>query len=220
MGTASTAQMEGDAKASGPESILTIQRLFCTIIFYADIAYMHGRNIVAEEKKEPWLNYLALTTIIFAVCATLSTLKGGGFSTRSVMSQAQASDQWSYFQSKSIKGYLYELQREKLELEAKTAPRAVVKDYEAKIDAYGQKIKKYEDERNEIKKKAEELETRRDEAQRHSGAFGMAAMFLQIAILMSSIAALMKKKLFWFIGMAAGCVGLVYFANGFLLFLK
>ena len=30
---------------------------------------------MAEEKKEQWLNYLALTTVIFAVCATLATLK-------------------------------------------------------------------------------------------------------------------------------------------------
>ncbi len=59
---------------------------------------------MAEEKKETWLNYLAITTVVFAVCATLSTLKGGSFSTRSVMSQSQASDQWSYFQAKSIKG--------------------------------------------------------------------------------------------------------------------
>jgi hypothetical protein len=28
---------------------------------------------MAEEKKEKWLNYLALTTVILAVCATLST---------------------------------------------------------------------------------------------------------------------------------------------------
>jgi hypothetical protein len=33
---------------------------------------------MAEEKKETWLNYLALTTVILAVCATLSTFKGGG----------------------------------------------------------------------------------------------------------------------------------------------
>ncbi|HEX9113470.1 MAG TPA: DUF4337 family protein, partial [Nitrospirota bacterium] len=61
---------------------------------------------MAEEKKEPWLNYLALTTVVFAVCATLSTLKGGGYGSKAVISQAQASDQWAYFQSKSIKGYL------------------------------------------------------------------------------------------------------------------
>jgi hypothetical protein len=179
---------------------------------------------MAEEKKEPWLNYLALTTVIFAVCATLSTLKGGGFSTSSVISQAQASDQWSYYQAKSIKGYIYDLQKDKLELELKSlrpsASRSAVAEYEKRLDSYNQKVKKYDVEKEEIKKKAEELEKRRDDAQTHSGAFGMAAMFLQIAILLSSIAALMKQKYFWFLGIAAGCFGLVYFFNGFFLFMK
>lgn len=176
---------------------------------------------MADEKKEPWLNYLALTTVIFAVCATLSTLKGGGFSTRAVMSQSQASDQWSYFQSKSIKGYLYELQKEKLELDSKTMKGGALRsDYDKRIAAYGEKIKRYDEEKKEIKGKAEELEARRDLSQRHSGAFGMAAMFLQIAILLSSIAALMKQKYAWFVGLGAGCFGLLYFFNGFFLFMK
>ncbi|MGC1456295.1 MAG: DUF4337 domain-containing protein [Nitrospirota bacterium] len=178
---------------------------------------------MAEEKKEPWLSYLALTTVIFAVCATLSTLKGGGYSTRSVMSQAQASDQWAYYQSKSIKEYVYDLQREKFEMDLKTnkgMSRALAADYEKRIAAYKEKIDRYEKEKEEIKTKAEGLEKRRDDAQVHSGAFGLAAMFLQIAILLSSIAALMKKKLFWFIGMGAGAFGLLYFLNGFFLFMK
>jgi len=178
---------------------------------------------MADEKKEPWLNYLALTTVIFAVCATLSTLKGGGFSTRAVMSQSQASDQWAYFQAKSIKGYVYELQKEKFELDLKAGKgmsRDLAADYGKRIGNYKEKIERYEKEKEEIKKKAEDLEKRRDDSQLHSGAFGMAAMFLQIAILLSSIAALMKKKLFWFIGMGAGCFGLLYFFNGFLLFMK
>jgi len=178
---------------------------------------------MAEEKKEPWLNYLALTTVIFAVCATLSTLKGGGFSTRAVISQSQASDQWAYYQAKSIKGYVYELQTEKLELDLKAnkgMSRTLVADYEKRIGAYKVKIERYEMEKEDIKKKAEDLEKRRDDSQQHSGAFGLAAMFLQIAILLSSIAALMKKKLFWFIGMGAGCLGLLYFFNGFFLFTK
>ncbi len=178
---------------------------------------------MADDKKEPWLNYLALTTVIFAVCATLSTLKGGGYSTRSVMSQAQASDQWAYYQSKSIKGYVYELQKEKFEMDLKTIksmPRVLAADYEKRIAAYKEKIDRYEKEKEEIKKKADDLEKRRDEAQVHSGAFGLAAMFLQIAILLSSIAALMKKKLFWFIGMGGGIIGLLYFFNGFFLFMK
>jgi len=50
---------------------------------------------MAEEKKEPWLNYLAMTTVLFAVCATLSTLKGGGYGSKAIMSQSQASDEWA-----------------------------------------------------------------------------------------------------------------------------
>lgn len=179
---------------------------------------------MAEEKKEPWLNYLALTTVILAVCATLSTFKGGGYSTRSVMSQSQASDQWAYFQAKGIKGYVYELQKEKLELELKTlgpkVSKELAEEYEKKIETYSKKIKKYDEEKKEIEKKARELESARDEAQKHSAAFGMAIIFLQIAILMSSISALMKKKPLWIFGSIVGAIGLVHFANGFLLFLK
>ncbi len=179
---------------------------------------------MAEEKKEPWLSYLALTTVVFAVCATLATLKGGGYSTQSVISQAQASDQWAYYQAKSIKGYVYDLQKEKFELDLRTmkagAAPALAADYKKRIEGYGQKIKKYDEEKAEIMKKAQELEATRDRAQMHAGAFGMAAMFLQIAILLSSIAALMKQKYFWLIGLASGTIGLVYFFNGFFLFLK
>jgi len=38
---------------------------------------------------------------------------------------------------------------------------------------------------------------------------------LQIAILLSSIAALMKKKIVWVIGMGAGAVGVIYFCQWF-----
>ncbi len=32
---------------------------------------------MAEEKKEVWLNFLALATVMFAVCAALLTFRGG-----------------------------------------------------------------------------------------------------------------------------------------------
>jgi hypothetical protein len=177
---------------------------------------------MAEEPKEKWLNYLALTTVILAVCATLSTFKGAGYSTRAVLSQSQATNQWAYYQAKGIKGYLYEIQKEALELEFKKdkirGAKTLKEEYEKKIDLYAQKIKKYDGEKAEISKEAKRLETLRDDAQKHSGVFGLAVIFLQIAILLSSIAALMKKKVVWIIGMGAGAVGVVYFANGFLLF--
>jgi DNA repair ATPase RecN len=177
---------------------------------------------MAEELKENWLNYLALTTVILAVCATLSTFKGAGYSTRSVLSQTQAANQWAYYQAKSIKGYLYEIQKEALELEFKKdkirGAKAFKEEYEKKIDLYTQKIKKYDEEKAEISKEAKRLEILRDDAQKHTGIFGLAVIFLQVAILLSSIAALMKKKVIWVIGIGTGAIGLIYFVNGFLLF--
>ena len=178
---------------------------------------------MAEEKKEPWLNYLALTTIILAVCATMATFKGGGFSTRSVLSQTQASDQWAFFQSKSIKGYLYEMQKDQLEMQAKTQGGKLSPELEAqyqqKISGYAAKIAKYEAEKTKIQADAKKLEAVRDDAQRHSQAFGVAVIFLQIAILLSSIAALLKKKYVWLLGVAIGVYGVLQFVNGFFLFM-
>jgi hypothetical protein len=94
----------------------------------------------------------------------------------------------------------------------------VVAAYDARIEDDAKKIAKYETEKNEIQAKAKELEQRRDDAQKHGAFFGIAVIFLQISILLSSIAALLKKKPVWLLGVGVGLVGIVYFVNGFLLF--
>jgi hypothetical protein len=177
---------------------------------------------MAEEKKDPWLNYLALTTIILAVCATMATFKGGGFSTRAVLSQTQASDQWAFYQSKSIKSYLYEMQKDQLEIQLKSAASAspAMADLcRHKIDGCIVKVAKYETEKAKIQADAKKLEAVRDDAQRHSKAFGVAVIFLQIGILFCSIAALLKKKYMWILGSVVGVWGIVHFVNGFFLFM-
>jgi hypothetical protein len=180
---------------------------------------------MAEEKKEPWLNYLALSTVILAVCATLATFKAGNYSTRSVMSQTRAANEWSYYQSKSVKGYLHELQKDAMSLQLMAAQNGraaapVIAAYEQMIASYDKKLAKYEEEKAGIEKGAREQERIREDSQKHSQIFGMAVIFLQIAILLSSISALLKKKPVWILSMAVGIVGLVYFANGFFLFFK
>lgn len=178
---------------------------------------------MAEEKKEQWLNYLALTTVIFAVCATLSTFKGGGFSTKSIMSQSQASDEWALYQAKSIKSYLYQMQADKLGLELESLPistqASMASKYNQRINDYRAKVETYDKEKSELQIKAKQLEANRDEAQIHSHAFGLAVIYLQISILLSSIAGLLKKKAVWLSGLLTGALGLVYFADGFLVFL-
>ena len=173
-----------------------------------------------DEKKEPWLNQLALTTVIFAVCATLSSFRGSSYSTRAVLSQTQAANQWAYFQSKSIKGYLYELQQQELDATAKanagSLPASSLGIYSDLAARYEKEIARYDGEKAQIQEQARQLESRRDHAQAHSKTFGMAVIFLQISILMSSVAALVKRKPVWVLGVGVGCIGLVYFVLGLL----
>ncbi|WP_306599078.1 DUF4337 domain-containing protein [Geothrix sp. 21YS21S-2] len=174
---------------------------------------------MADEKKEPWLNFLALTTVILAVCATMATFKGGGYSTRSVMSQAQASDQWAFYQAKSMKSNLYEISVQQLELQAAGASGERAADLKSKASEWAKKVAAYDQEKAAIQAEARRLEKVREEAQKHSAAFGIAVIYLQISILLSSIAALLKKQPVWWLGLAVGAVGILYFINGFLLFL-
>ena len=172
---------------------------------------------MADENKAPWLNYLALTTVIVAVCATLATFKGGGYSTRQVLSQARASDQWAYYQAKSVKSDLYQLAKEQAESEA-AALRAPSEVVAKRVADYTARVARYDQEKAKIMADAKALEQIRDEAQKHGGLFGIAVIFLQISILLSSIAALLKKKPVWVLGLAVGAAGIFYFLDGFFLF--
>jgi len=178
---------------------------------------------MAEEQKEKWTTYLAITTVLIAVCATLSTFKGGGYSTKSLLNQTRASDQWSDYQSKSIKGYIYDLQKDKLQLELddmkdRNVSPKIEEEYLKKITNYTERVGKYKIEKDSLMGVAMEFEKVRDESKKHSEVFGMAVIFLQISILLSSISALMKKKYIWFLSLAVGAVGIFYFIDGFLLF--
>lgn len=174
---------------------------------------------MADDKKEPWLNLLALTTVILAVCATLATFKGGGHSTRTVLNQSMASDEWAHYQAKGIKGNIYELEALRLKREIQLAPKASIPVLEQSLADVEKKVTKYEGEKAEIQKVARGYEEAKAEAQKHGAAFGLAVIFLQIGILLSSIAALLKQKPVYYLGLAVGVVGIVYFINGFLLFI-
>jgi len=173
---------------------------------------------MADDTKDPWLNLLALTTVIFAVCATLATFKGGGFSTRTVLNQAMASDEWAHYQAKGIKGNLYEVEALRLKRELELAPKASLPVLERSLADVEKKVAKYDGEKADISKKATAFEEAKADAQKHGAPFGLAVIFLQIAILLSSIAALLKKQPVYWAGLVVGVAGLVYFVNGFYLF--
>jgi TolB-like protein len=68
------------------------------------LEYLHERvHQSAEHSGEKWISWVALSTAILAVLAAISALLSGKHANEAMMSQIEASDQWSYYQAKSIK---------------------------------------------------------------------------------------------------------------------
>jgi len=171
-----------------------------------------------DKKRERWLQWVALTTTVLAVCAAISALKGGGYSTQVQLATTQEANAWAFFQAKSLKQHVTEQSRDQLAVLAADAhapeARRLAEERRQQAEA---DVKRYDAEKAEIKAGAEALQARQIELKRHGGSFGLAVMLLQIAIMLSSVGALLKRPLMWGIGLAFGAVGLVYALNGFLL---
>src|SRR5512146_2492909 len=72
----------------------------------------------AGPLKERWTQLVALTTTVLAVCAAISSLKGGGYATRVQVATTRENDKWSQYQAKSIKQNLYQVEQTLLGVQA------------------------------------------------------------------------------------------------------
>jgi hypothetical protein len=165
-----------------------------------------------KEKRERWTKYVSLTMVVIAVLAAIASLKGGGFSTRTLkemneatFNQTQASDQWSYFEAKSIKQNLYEIELDHLTV-APTPDAAAVAKMKAKVE-------KYEKDKAEITALAKKYEDARDAARKtatvaagHSRQMGLSITLFQVAIALGAMCLIVKKKPLWFAAMTLGAL--------------
>src|SRR6266487_49149 len=90
----------------------------------------------AEHSGAAWISWVALSTAILAVLAAIAGLLSGKHVNEAMMNQIEASDQWSYYQAKSIKAAV---------LDAKIALSATPSDKDRL------KRDRYEKEESEIK---------------------------------------------------------------------
>jgi len=170
---------------------------------------------------DAWTKWVALSTTLLAVCAAFATLKGGSFSTKTQLATVSASNKWSYFQSKSLKETARDTESTIIKVIEASATNPEAKAIARKaIDKADDEIKRYKIEKVEIMKEAQFLDAEAAYSQARGGNFGLAIMFLQIAIMLSAISALMKKKSFWIVGLCAGAIGVGFLVYAWPLYEK
>lgn len=158
-----------------------------------------------REKSEEWIKYVSLSVVIIAVIAASASQMDGGFGGTAQMSQAQSSDKWSYYQSKSIKQNLYEISQAQLMVNANTNSPAFAQEKKT----FEERVARYEKEKAEIRAQAEKLEKARDLASKKGGYLGQAISFFSVSIAIASICMVTKKKPLWYISMGMALLGCV-----------
>ena len=149
----------------------------------------------AEHSGTVWISWVALSTALLAVLAAIAGLLSGKHANEAMVSQIEASDQWSYYQAKSIKAVV---------LDAKIALSGMPSEQDRKKNA------KYQEEESEIKSEAEHKEAAAKSNFHKHEVFARGVTMFQIAIAIAAISALTKRRRFWIVSLLFGGVGCVF----------
>jgi hypothetical protein len=172
-----------------------------------------------EREGGGFLKRIALTTAVLAAFAAVAALKAGAtvneallLKTDATRLQAQASDQWAYYQAKGLKAAVQEGTAAAWEASGKPVPERL-----------RELARRYAEEQVDIKRAAAEKEKERDEKSaeadhllhRHHQ-FANAVALFQVSIALGAVAALTRNRAVWWGSMLVGLAGIPLFALAFL----
>jgi hypothetical protein len=167
---------------------------------------LHELQEHAEHAKhDPSLAPATLTMAIFAVLVATVSLLGHRTSTEEVVLQNRVTDQWGYYQAKNIRRHSDEQLADLTTVIATRDPEAATKLQEK----YRAEAERYRDEQKELDAKAKELEQEADLAHRKTNRFDLGEVFLEIALVITSITLLSGRRMFWYLGLLFGSAGIV-----------
>ena len=185
--------------------------------FHVHGPHDHEVEHVAQHGGDAFTSRLAVLTAVLSTVGAIFGYMGGHsqnaalmYKNEAAIQKTAASNQWNYYQAKSSKQNLAELSVTLTQGEAK--------------QKFEQAIERYKQEKEEIKAQADQLEAASKAAEEHSavemhvhGRWALATTLLQIAIALSAITLLTRKR--WLLvavygstalGLATGVLGYLH----------
>jgi uncharacterized protein DUF4337 len=154
----------------------------------------------SEHAKDPLSRKAAGTMGIIAAVLAVVAVYGHITTTKELLSQQKASDQWSFYQAKALRRYQSEV--------AGDLFRAFNTEQAAHgVEKYAKNVERYESEAKVIEDKAHEFEAESKVMGHKALRLHLGEVFLEIAIVVCSLAILSQRKLFWHAALASGCCG-------------
>ncbi|MBV8142192.1 MAG: DUF4337 domain-containing protein [Verrucomicrobia bacterium] len=157
-----------------------------------------------EHSRERWTLGVALSSSLLAGLAAIASLMAGHHSNEAMVSQIESSDQWSYYQSKGIKETALRSKAEILDALGKPVS-----------PADNEKVAQDERDKEQIRKKAEDLEKDAQAHLRTHEVLASSVTMFQIAISVGAISVLMRSRAFWLVSLILGAVGVAFLCQSF-----
>jgi hypothetical protein len=185
------------------------------------------REHAEHAREHPDLVPVTLTMAVLAVLVATVSLLGHRTHTEEiilkneeVLLQNKVTDQWAYYQAKNIRRHNDELFADLTTVIATKNAEGAAKlqeKYQAEAD-------RYKGEQKELDAKARELEnegvlTRREGelARRKADRFDLGEVFLEIALVITSITLLSGRRIFWHAGLLIATAGVLLAGSAWLL---
>jgi len=152
-----------------------------------------------HHAHEPFDKMVAGSMAIIAALLAVVSVLGQHFATEELLAQAKSSDTWAQYQAQRIREYSAGVTGELL-TQMRAGPDSIAK--------YQKDVQKYKKQTEELSKEAKDLEAERDSHSRKAGRFHFGEVFLEVAIVFSSLSILTKRKQLFYAGIICGLIGI------------
>jgi hypothetical protein len=171
---------------------------------------LHELHERAEHAREhPDLAPVTLTMAVLAVLVATVSLLGHRTHTEEILLQNRVTDQWGYYQAKNIRRHTDSLFADLASVMATKDPEAASKLQEK----YRTESDRYKDELKELDSKARETENETEHATRKADRFDLGEVFLEVALVITSITLLSGRRIFWHLGLLLATAGILIAAS-------
>ncbi len=165
------------------------------------------------EVTNPFEKRVALTIALLAMVLALVENLGDNAKTSAILKTNEAANQWAYYQSKSIKQNLVETEARLIAQLGAALPEAKAAT-KAQVDA---EIARYRTEKGEIQDEAKKLVKEAESNSLVNDRCDIAALLLQIAVVVCSVSILSSWKPLWLAGTGLGIAGTFVGVTAFLM---
>ncbi len=174
---------------------------------------MEGHVGHGEGGHDSLTTRVSLTLSIMAVLLAMVTMLGHRASAEGFQKQAEAFDQWAFYQAKAIRQH-----DTKVGLRLQSVITAVDKEKaEKSTEAANQEIEKLDKEKEEISQEAKKLQNERDVLEKKVDKYDVGESLLEIGLVLCSITLLTRKSITYVLGLAVGIGGIYFGVAGYLL---